>query len=80
MNILGSPFLSAFLSGIIVMVYTMLMTYNPNLPPSLLISIVVSFSIYTIMSNNTVYQDTNNTNTNGNQLDVPTQDQLNVAS
>ena len=47
--ILKSPLLAALVSGCLVMLYFILMSYSPNLPPAVLCSVAVAYFVYFAM-------------------------------
>ena len=55
--ILKSPFLAALVSGCCVMLYFILMTYSPNLPPAVLCSIAVAYFVYFMMGGKMLCED-----------------------
>jgi hypothetical protein len=55
--ILKSPLLAALVAGCGVMLYFVLMSYSPNLPPAVLCSLAVAYFVYFMMGGKVLCDD-----------------------
>ena len=55
--IFKSPFLASLVAGCCVMLYFILMSYSPNLPPAVICSVAVGYFVYFMMGGKILCND-----------------------